>query len=391
MLVLPYFAPHVGGVEQFARQLGLALVATQRWEVHVVTSGDRGWRTRSSRQDGLTISRLGWWWRFSYTPVSPAWPWQIRRLIRQWRPDLINAHSPVPLMADCAVLVAGPVPVFLTYHAATLQKDSGPVFELARRLYSPLQAAVFRRCAAVLAVSEYVRASLQPLDAPLVTFSNALDPGAFLPETPPGASDRFLFMARLNREHSWKGLDHVLRALQFAPEARLVVGGDGDMRPHYQTVARQLGVDDRVDFLGSIDGDAKRETLLSCAALIAYPTTSNDAFPTVLLEAWAAWRPVIVSDIGPMPSLVDDGVTGLVVEPAEPAVLGAAMRQICHDPDSADRLGRAGRDSVSDLTWENQAFRFEELAAEVIGTPALRARWAWRPSRRAEAPPGSRS
>jgi len=320
----------------------------------------------------LTISRLGWWWRFSYTPVSPAWPWQIRRLIRRWRPDLINAHSPVPFMADCAVMVAGSVPVLLTYHAATLQKDAGPMFELARRLYSPLQAAVFRRCAAVLAVSEYVRASLQPLNTRLVTFSNALDREAFLPETSPGAFDRFLFLARLNREHSWKGLDHVLQALQFAPEARLVVGGDGDMRLHYQSVARQLGVDDRVEFLGNVDGDAKRQALLGCAALIAYPTTGNDAFPTVLLEAWAAWRPVIVSDIGPLPSLVDDGVTGLVVEPAEPAVLGAAMRQICHDPDSAIRMGRAGRSSVGELTWDNQASRFEELATEVMGAAPAR-------------------
>jgi len=369
MLVLPYFAPHVGGVEQFARELGLALVATQRWDVHVVTSGDRGWRTESTREEGMTISRLGWWWRFSYTPISLAWPWQIHRLIRDWRPDLINAHSPVPFMADCAVLVSGPVPVLLTYHAATLRKDAGPLFELVRRVYAPFQSAILRRCAAVLAVSDYVRAALQPMVVGrLITFSNALGRGAFLPESRPPEPNRFLFMARLNREHSWKGLEQILCALPYVPQATLTVAGDGDLRVHYEAVAIKLGVKDRVDFLGNVDGEAKERALLTCTALIAYPTTSNDAYPTVLLEAWAAWRPVIVSGVGPLPSLVEDGVTGLVVEPAAPAALGAAMRRLCDDPDAAMQMGRAGRGAVSDLTWDQQAARFEDLAAQVMGS-----------------------
>ena len=367
LLVLPYFAPHVGGVEQFAEQLARALVSTGRWQVHVITSGSRGWGASTREEQGITVTRLGYWFRFSYTPVSLAWPLQIRRAIRRLRPDVINAHSPVPFMADCAVLVAGTVPVLLTYHAATLKKDAGPVFEIVRRIYGSLQAAVFRRCAAVLAVSDYVRDSLEPSVAGrLVTFSNALTAEAFLPEVPPPEQAPFLFMARLNREHSWKGLEEILRSLPDAPGASLVVAGDGDMRATYEALAEELKVAERVKFLGNVKGQAKMDALLGCQALIAYPTTSNDAFPTVLLEAWAASRAVVVAGIGPLPSLVVDQITGLVVPPSRPDALAAVLEGLRSDPDAAWRMGRAGRASVADLTWDKQAVRFEDLVADAI-------------------------
>ena len=145
LVVSPYFPPHVGGVEQYTRHLALALLATGRWQVTVVTTRGRGVRCVPSREDGLQIFRLGWWARYSYTPFSPLWPWQLRRIIGQVDPDIVNAHTPVPLLSDIAAWASGDRPFLLTYHAAALAKDAGPLFEAVQRGYELLERFTLRR------------------------------------------------------------------------------------------------------------------------------------------------------------------------------------------------------------------------------------------------------
>ena len=103
-------------------------------------------------------------------------------------------------------------------------------------------------------------------------------------------------------------------------------------------------------------------------ALIAYPTTSNDAFPTVLLEAWANRTPVVTADIGALRTLVRHGVDGYLVPPASPGALADALQRLMDDPALAWRLGEQGRERVADMTWDRQATRFEHLVDAVTAT-----------------------
>ncbi len=122
---------------------------------------------------------------------------------------------------------------------------------------------------------------------------------------------------------------------------------------------------DRVTFLGTVTGAAKGKLLSSASVLIAYPTTSNDAFPTVLLEAWAARVPVIAAEIGALRTLVHQGVDGLLVAPSQPEALARAMAYLMEDSADAVRYGENGRRRMKDFTWESQAIRFEELVGAV--------------------------
>jgi rhamnosyl/mannosyltransferase len=340
----------------------MALVATERWEVTVVTTRGRGVRTVRRHEDGLDIFRLGWWARFSYTPVSPLWPWQMRRIIRQVDPDIVNAHTPVPLLSDIAAWASGPRPFLLTYHAATLQKDAGPLFAVMQRAYEWFEKFTVRRADAVLAVSEFVHGTLEPrVPGRIVTFTNAV-PRAALSDIPAEpTAGQFVFMARLDKEHRWKGLEHILQSLVSCPDAHLKVAGDGDLRMFYEKMAAELGVSDRVEFLGTVTGPVKDHLIRTSVALIAYPTTSNDAFPTVLLEAWASRTPVVAADIGALRTLVRHGVDGYLVPPACPEHLAEILRQMMDDPTFAGYLGEQGRARVADMTWDRQAGRFEEL------------------------------
>ncbi|MGO8863361.1 MAG: glycosyltransferase family 4 protein [Acidimicrobiales bacterium] len=366
LMIAPYFPPFVGGVEQYAWHLARALIATGRWDVTVLTTKRHGFRTDVSDEDGLRVVRFGAWGRYSYTPFSPLWPWQVHRYIKRLDPEVINAHTPVPIFADVAAWASGTRPFFLTYHAATLKKDAGRLFNLAERSYRVLERFTLNRTDAVLAVSDFVGETLRGrVKGKLVTFPNAV-PAASLSQGPvqptPG---QFVFIARLDKEHRWKGLEGVLEAIALCPEARLKVAGDGDLRADYEKRAADLGVSDRVEFLGVVSGEAKDQLIGASSALIAYPTTSNDAFPTVLLEAWAARVPVVAADIGALGTLVQDGVDGFLVPPSEPGALAQTLTGLMKDPATMLRCGESGRNKMEHLTWEAQALRFEQLVESI--------------------------
>src|SRR6202008_986685 len=101
--VTPRFPPDAGGVEQYAAWVARTLRDAGH-DVLVVTTG-RGRRLVSTSYDGIPVARLGTWLMLSNTPLNPLWAWQLCRLLRGV--DVVNAHAPVPGLADLAAFVGG--------------------------------------------------------------------------------------------------------------------------------------------------------------------------------------------------------------------------------------------------------------------------------------------
>ena len=126
LMATPYFYPRVGGLELYAEAVARELVVAG-WEVHVVTSAEVA---GSEQYAGMTIHRLKAAFVVSNTPVNPLWRWQLRRLIAELKPDVINVHAPVPTMALAATAAAGRTPVVVTYHAGSMKKGRRGVDQL---------------------------------------------------------------------------------------------------------------------------------------------------------------------------------------------------------------------------------------------------------------------
>ena len=354
------------GMEEYAWHLAMALTATGHWSVSVLTTNGRRLRTTVTDQDGLHVVRIGSWCTYSYTPFSPIWPWQMRRWINRLDPEVVNAHTPVPLFADVAAWASGSRPFFLTHHAASLKKDAGRVFSLAERAYAIIERFTLGQADAVLAVSDFVKESLRErVKGTLVTVGNAVPVSSLSKLPPQSVIGQFVFIACLGKQHGWKGLDLILEACALCPDARLKVAGDGDRRAFYESRARELGISDRVEFLGTVRGQDKEDLIRGSSGLIVYPTTSNDAFPTVLLEAWAASIPVIVADIGALTTLVRDGIDGFLVPPLKPEALAQTLSYVIKNPAIAACCGKNGRNYVEHLTWDALAARFEQLVDSI--------------------------
>lgn len=152
-------------------------------------------------------------------------------------------------------------------------------------------------------------------------------------------------VARLEPE---KGHPTLLEAwpavLGAAPNTYLLIVGEGSQRETLEAQARALGVGHRVIFTGRRDDVPSVTAALDVAVLPSY----REAQGVVILEAMALSRPVVASNVGGIPEMIQDGVTGLLVPPHDPVSLAVAIVRLLTNHPLADTLGRAGHDLVHD-------------------------------------------
>ncbi len=367
LIATPYFWPQVGGMENYARSLARGL-SEAGCEV-VVVCGDLAVREPTLDEvDGYPVWRLPVWRVVSNTPVNLAWWRHLRRIIRTERPDVINAHTPVPFMVDMVTWAAGRVPVVVTYHAATLIKPGSALMTILTRGYLALQLLTLARARAVIAVSQYVREHLPRWQGKTTVVPNAV---TAVGDARTATGTGLAFVSNLEPSHRWKGLDLVLDALAILKRdglaVRLTVIGDGADRPRYEQRVQDLDLSEQVHFAGKLVEWDRDVLVRQAAALVLYPTTANDAFPTVMLEAWAQGVAVIAAASGPLPSLVDDGVTGLLVAPNNANALAQALRRALDHPAQLLALGEAGRDLVArEYMWPRQVGRTLAVLGAVV-------------------------
>jgi len=134
---------------------------------------------------------------------------------------------------------------------------------------------------------------------------------------------------------------HVLREV---PGAYLMVVGEGSRQEALHQIAREQGIERHVIFTGRRDDIPAVTAAFDVAVLPSY----REAQGLTILEAMALSRPVVASSVGGIPEMIEDGVTGLLVPPHDPAALAAAIVRVLRDHPLADMLGRAGHDLVHD-------------------------------------------
>jgi glycosyltransferase involved in cell wall biosynthesis len=164
-----------------------------------------------------------------------------------------------------------------------------------------------------------------------------------------------------------KGIQHMItalpRVLAAQPDAYYLVVGDGDYGPALKAQAAASGLAERVIFAG-VRHDIP--ALLATADLFVLPTL-GDALPTVLIEAMAAQVPIVASDVGGVPELVENGRNGLLTPPANPDQLAAACVQLLHNPALAAEMGRNGRQiAAAKFDIHTQVARLGQLYEELL-------------------------
>jgi glycosyltransferase involved in cell wall biosynthesis len=235
--------------------------------------------------------------------------------------------------------------LILVNHLSVASEDAAAAPSLRRRLSRALDQVTLARVDALVGVSEYVRAreaarfGLPPGRTRVIY--NGVDVGRFTTDKTPSASGalRLLCVAQLVPE---KGVQVLLRALTLTQTQHftLKVAGYGRMEGELQALTRELGLADRVEFLGMRDDV---HALLREADVFVHPAIWEEAFGLTVTEGMASGCGVIATRGGGIPEIIDDGQDGLLVPRGDAAALARAIDRLAQDPALRARLGAAGR------------------------------------------------
>ena len=170
------------------------------------------------------------------------------------------------------------------------------------------------------------------------------------PTAAPGRPLRLLVARNLEPIY---GNDTALRAFALVrethPDARLVIAGSGPLRTQLEQLARELGIADAVTFTGRVDNQGMA-ALYRDADVMLNPSLVDNT-PNSVIEALASGVPVVSTSVGGVPYLVEDGKTALLVEPAAPEQMAAAVLRLAADPQLAAGLRERGLQYVRQFAW----------------------------------------
>jgi glycosyltransferase involved in cell wall biosynthesis len=298
----------------------------------------------------------------------------LARLLRRERPEVFHAHmsSPVACKWGLAAAVAARVPAVL----GTVQV--GGYEPPDRSAYLQLRA-LARGVDRYLAVSREIAAELVerlgwPAEKIDVVY-NAVDVARVEVEAPPGLREELggsetrplvLTPARLDAQ---KGHRALLEAIPQVPDAVFLFAGEGPERAGLEALAAQLGIAERVRFLGRREDIPQ---LLAACDVFALPSLYEGSSLAVL-EAMAAGIPIVSSAIGGTEELIDDGRSGILVAPGDSEALAAALRRLLDDGELRKSLAGRARERVeAGLTRQATASRVEAVYRELLGeAPAV--------------------
>jgi len=215
-----------------------------------------------------------------------------------------------------------------------------------------------------------------PLDR-IIVIPNGIDLGRIMTAAPEGhapLADSRPVIGTIGRLSPKKGQEDLLSAaaliLTRMPEVRVVLVGDGPLDGELRKQAHDLGIENRVRFLGAVADGARLLPLLDVYVLPSH----IEGMSMGLIEAMAAGRPIVATDAGGNAENVIDGVSGLIVPPRAPDRLADAILTLLKDPERARAMGAAARQRAREhFTVDTMVQRLERLYRECLAVRGIAA------------------
>jgi phosphatidylinositol alpha-mannosyltransferase len=303
--------------------------------------------------------------------IDPRSWWTVRRLLRDRQFDVLHMHEPLMPLPSWFALWQAQAPVVATFH--TYRERGHKWYPKYRWLFDPLMGRVSTR----LAVSDAARRTVAahfPGDYEVVP--NAIDVCRFaLPADRPALMpDGRRYVLCVGRLEPRKGLDRLLQAMaivrQHTPCAQLVVVGGGPDRAAIESQARGLGVD--VLFAGRVSDD-ELPGYYQAADVVCAPALGDESFGIVLLEAMAAARPIVASNIAGYAELLGPARCARLADVDDPGSLAHEICGVLENPTLARTLGQRGAAAARQYDWSVVAKRLEEIYYGTITSGLYRA------------------
>ncbi|MBI4325565.1 MAG: glycosyltransferase [Chloroflexi bacterium] len=337
-----FYPPHFGGIETLLRSFCEGFVRMGA-EVDCVVANDQ---TRTVHEDinGVRVHRLASLGVVFSTSLCPAYGLSVGR----YAPDLCHAHFPNPL-ADLAVLRSrAKIPFVLTYHSDVIRQAAW------MKLYQPLLNRLLARAARIVVATpkhiEYSpwlgafrkKCEVIPFGISLAKFAPTETSCRRVQELRAETKGRPVLLT-IGRLVGYKGQGYLIEAAREL-DAVVWLVGTGPLENELKGQVNRLGLKDRIRFWGALADEDLPALIQACDVFVLPSITPNEAFGLVQIEAMACAKPVVSCALrSGVPYVNQDGVTGLIVPPADAAALRTALQRLFSDEAWRKRLGEAGR------------------------------------------------
>lgn len=291
------------------------------------------------------------------------------KILRNERPAIFHAHLSWPLACKWGVVasILAAVPATVITEHLFLDISYSRAARLQQRLISNW---VGKYIAVSQSIADKLVRTFKIPEHEICVIHNAVEVASFDRSTLPqeltesnkaSTTPLVLTVARLDKQ---KGYNYLIRAARVVPEATFAIVGDGPERSVLEDQVRELGLKDRVLFFG-FRNDIPN--WLSACHVFVLPSL-YEGLPIAILEAMAAGKPVIATDIPENREVITHGMNGWLVPPQNPDALATALRAMLADPALAQRLGLAGRNTVSQrFSIRNMICQITDVYGECLG------------------------
>jgi len=317
LIVCPYFYPEAGGLELYAYKIARHLSENNKVFV-VCATKNKKIKKRIEKSGDLLVIRDYPTFFISNTPINFKLKKIIKNIIKEYKIDLIIAHTPVPFYADIAAKIAqkNKIPFILHYHVSSLYKKRLLLDTLAFFYEKIFEKKMFEISKKIISASYYpINKKLKRFNHKTVFMPPFIDIELFKPGCNP--KKQILFVGQLDKSKKWKGVDNLLKAFRIFQkrnkEFRLLIIGSGNYLKHYKKTAERLELTKNTEFLGSLE-QKKIVKYYQSSLFAVIPSVSNaEGTPTVLFEAMACGKPVIGGNVGGIPYIIKKEKCGIIV------------------------------------------------------------------------------
>jgi glycosyltransferase involved in cell wall biosynthesis len=309
---------------------------------------------------------------------------ELREVVRRVCPDIVHVHNTFAMLSPSVygACKAEGVPVVQTLHnfrffcpAALFLRDGKPCEECVDRT---LLQSVRHRCYRGSAGATATLAAMLGLHRAIGTYANTIDryitltefgrgkavkggipehklvvKPNFVPDPPRPGTGGGNYIVYVGRLLEGKGADTLVAAWRHLPSVRLLVVGDGALRPELEATARRERLN--IEFVG-VQGRQAVLKAIANADFLIMPSVCYETFGLAIAEAYACGTPVLASRIGSLNELVDEGVTGRKFIAGDPDDLARAVRVMLADEVSLRRMRAAARAYFDARLTEDQNF-----------------------------------
>lgn len=365
VMLTPYL-DETGSVPMHVRKLAYHLSQRDDIALHIITIGSEKATTQRGNLNLHVVKQ-----KLPYPFSFPLLIRLLKRKIGEIDPDIVHAQMTNMPYSTAAAFVQHKYPTLLTVHGvlsreATFSHGIGFVFNT---LFHKLnEKYVVSRIPDIIAVSSATRSvisSMSNSDIRVIPNGADFEDMQNVELCKSVKSPSILFAGQLAKV---KGVNLLLEAIpivkKFVSDVHVYIAGSGPDESKLRRLVKELDIEENVEFLGFVQGDRKYSYFKS-VDIFVLPSLWESA-PLVLPEAMMCGRPIVTSNVGGIPDMVENGKTGLLFELGNVEQLAEKLTILLQNRELREEMGEAGAEKMKEFTWEKIAEKTVGVYREIL-------------------------